>query len=530
MSKIRLVAAQAIPLALIFTTFPWSRVNVQAQVSRRAETLTIEPVSEISISKLSALKARINRRRVLRPLSQFPNPVKPRPLTTARRSISVANATDEVILAAINPVLPAARLVRKFESIRSTRVRQPSPDLAVGSANLIVSTNIGFQIYTKTGRRVGNLLDPGSFFAVSNRYDIQSDPKFIYDAESNRFFGVYIGFDSLNQRGAWFLAVSKTNSAAGRWVTYRILEPGKLLSSPGLGVCSDKLVLTANAFTASGFGFRFDSAVAVALNKSDLIAGARTSLAKFSDIRLRGGRKAFTIQPVHSLSPTSTCHMVSLNDFNTPDGVQVYKITGVPSSSSDATLKTDAIVRIRQLSLPPNAVQRGTSNLVETNDTRLLDATYRNVNGGSIWTASTTGCSIGGKLLACVNAVELRGVNSSPVKRQQIILGAANLFYYSPALRTDRNNNMTVVFTRSGATEFPSLRYTSHLRFRPLNTVQPSALLAEGRTFSSLGRWGGSFGAALDPSDTRSIWIYGEYKPLASSNQWGTYVGQTKIP
>ncbi|MBC8120759.1 MAG: hypothetical protein H7Y22_02845, partial [Gemmatimonadaceae bacterium] len=317
-------------------------------------------------------------------------------------------------------------------------------------------------------------------------------------------------------------------SASGSFVRYQINEPGNLPDYPGLGICGDKLILTANDFRLRGFRFVYNGAVAFALNKSQLVAGTAVVSNRFANIQLSGGAgQAFTIQPAHALTVTNTCHMVTLRQSS---GIQLYRITGLPPS---ATLTTGAAPALAtSVSTPPDAIQSGSSNLVNTGDSRLLDATYRSVNGGSIWTTSTTGCQFAGVsgTFACVNAVELSGVDgSAPARRQQIVFGAANSFSYHPALRTDSGNNMTAVFTRSASAEFPSLRYTSHLNSAALNTLEPSALLIAGSAPYTATRWGDYQGAALDPSDNRSIWIYGEYKRTGSS-LWYTRWGQTLVP
>lgn len=530
MSKIRLAIATTTLLTLVLGASAWDRINAQSKGAKQGAALALELVGEIHPLNLPKTNLSSAKRKVLPALPQFPNQVKPKTLTAASRSVPLVNTVDSASSSIEQPQV-AASIVKKFDSIRASNTEPPDPHLAVGPTDLIASTNASFQIYQKNGSKVGGLLDPNAFFGVPSSFDISSDPKFLYDAPSNRFFGVFIGFDSTNKKGAFFIAVSKTNSASGGWRLYRLQTPGLLPDYPGLGVCSNKLVLTANNFTPSGSSFVFDGAQAVVINKSQLVANATSILLnQFSNIKVSGGQQAFTVQPAQSLSDTKTCHMVTLKGRN---NAQLYKITGLPTSSSNALLKFGAAVPITAVSLPPAAIQKGTNKTVDTGDTRLLGATYRDVNGGSLWTSSTTGCSISGKQLACAHVLELKGVNASASKRQQIFIGAANLFYYYPALQTDKNNNMTVVFTRSGSSEFPGLRYTSHLNSKALNTIEPSLSVVTGKTFYTGccgGRWGDYFGAALDPSNTTSIWIFGEYKPSGSSAQWGTFIAQTKIP
>ncbi|MBC8120760.1 MAG: hypothetical protein H7Y22_02850 [Gemmatimonadaceae bacterium] len=480
-----------------------------------------EPLGTVDMLSLPQAPVRTKIKVIRKPLPRFENETKP--VATIDETVPDTIGTE----AGPAPQV-AAGLVKNFEGIAASGLEPPDPHMAVGPSDVLLATNAGLRVYNKNGTAITGLVDPSSFFGVPTAFEIQSDPKVLYDAQSGRFFGVWIAFDQQANTGALFVAVSTTSSAAGSFVRYQINEPGNLPDYPGLGICGDKLILTANDFRFSGFRFVFNGAVAFAIRKSQLTAGTTASFNRFANVQLSGGAgQAFTIQPAHSLSVTNTCHMVALRQSTS---IQLYRITGLPPSATLTTGTAPALATA--VSTPPDAIQSGSSTLVNTNDSRLLDATYRSVNGGSIWTASTTGCQFAGVsgTFSCINVVELSGVNgSAPTRRQQIVFGGANSFSYFPALRTDSGNNMTVVFSRSSGSNFPSLRYTTHLNSAALNTLESSALLVAGSAPYTATRWGDYQGAALDPSDNRSIWIYGEYK-RTGSNLWYTRWGQTRVP
>ncbi len=436
--------------------------------------------------------------------------------------VAEANVIDRVEVPDSERYTPlAASLLSGFDSIRATGIEPPDPHLAVGPSNLMAATNANLQIYSKTGSPIGATLGLKSFFAVPSGYNIVSDPKFLYDTASGRFFGVLIGYNSSTSVGAWFIATSTTNSASGTWNTVRVEQPRDLPDYPGLGICSDKLVVTANNFDFSTPLSNFTGAAVVALNKSQLTSGAASvNFTKFSDVRLTGGAQAFTIQAAQSLSTTSTCHMVALNGTTR---IQLYRVTGLPSSSSNATLTTgSALTLASAVSTPATASQQGSTRKLAVGDTRLLDATYRN---GSVWTASNTGCTFSGRTkYTCAKLVKIGGVDATPSITQEAIYGASGFFYTYPALRTDSTDNMTVVFTRTGSSEFPGIRFGG-LRAGSA-TFESSGLLVSGGAAYTGTRWGDYHGAAWDSTDN-SIWIYGMYKP-SGSGLWGTYVGKTK--
>ncbi len=423
----------------------------------------------------------------------------------------------------------AASLVQSFEGIEASGLEPPDPHLAVGTQDLILATNAALRVYAKDGTPLTGLIDPSTFFGVPASFEIQSDPKVLFDAASGRYFGVWIGFDGQTRNGALFVAVSNTSSATGSFTRYQITEAGNLPDYPGLGICGDKLVLTANDFRRRLLSFTYNGAIAIAINKAQLVSGS-SSIAtnRFGNIQLNSGGRAFTVQPVHSLTATNTCNLVTLNSTNT--GIQLYKINGLPPNATFAAVPTVPALN-SAVSAPSGSVQPGTTTLVANGDDRLLDATYRDVNGGSIWTASNTRCQFPGAStnLTCINLVELANVNTTPTLRQQIVFGAPGSYFYYPALRTDINNNMSVVFTQSSSNDFPSVRFSSHLNSAALGSIEPSTLVVAGTAPYTATRWGDYFGAALDPSDPTTIWLYGQYKRTGSS-LWYTHVAKTRIP
>jgi hypothetical protein len=100
---------------------------------------------------------------------------------------------------------------------------------------------------------------------------------------------------------------------------------------------------------------------------------------------------------------------------------------------------------------------------------------------------------------------------------------------YYPAITVNDNEDLAIVFGKSGFDEYPSLYFTGRLSTDPPNQLRPSVLLAEGSgaiDFVSEGRrnrFGDYFGISLDPAET-SAWVYGEY--VYDLCRWGTWVAE----
>jgi len=107
---------------------------------------------------------------------------------------------------------------------------------------------------------------------------------------------------------------------------------------------------------------------------------------------------------------------------------------------------------------------------------RVLHAVFR---GDSVWTAFTTAHNWGGSSnRASIEWCQIRA--AAPALVQQGIYGTANFHYFYPASCPDNNGNMTMVFSRSGASGFGSMLYTGRRSIDPLGTLQASVLLKAG--------------------------------------------------
>ncbi|WP_218080120.1 hypothetical protein [Anthocerotibacter panamensis] len=434
----------------------------------------------------------------------------------------IDQAEPSTTAARIQPLVPATNQLG-FVSVEASGLEPPDPHLAVGPNDLIAATNGGLQVHSKTtGARIGGVLGLNGFFGVPAGYNIVSDPKVIYDAPSGRFFAVLIGYNSSTTTGSWFIAVSTTNSASGTYRTFRVDQARDLPDYPGWGICDDKVIVTSNNFNFSIASSPFTGAVAVVLNKAQLVAGGTVNTTRFADVRLSGGAQAFTIQPAHSLSATTTCHMVTRGATATT--MQFYRVTGVPTSTTNATLTTGSSVTVASSSTPPSGAQSGSSTRISPGDTRLLDATFRN---GALWTAHNTGCTFTGSstTFSCARLLRFNNVAGTPTVAQDARYGLSGFYYYFPALRTDASDNMGVAFTRTGTSEQPNLRFGG-LRAGSASFESTVVFATSGAAYTGT-RWGDYFGAAFDSADG-SIWFIGEYK-RATTPLWSTFVVRTRF-
>jgi hypothetical protein len=105
-------------------------------------------------------------------------------------------------------------------------------------------------------------------------------------------------------------------------------------------------------------------------------------------------------------------------------------------------------------------------------------------------------------------------------------MGDDQHFYFYPAMAIDKNKNAIFSYSRSSVNEYAGAYYT----ILPDSSVPTgSYTLKSGNNYyykdygSGRNRWGDYSGAWIDPADSLSFWICGEY--VEALNTWGTWVG-----
>jgi hypothetical protein len=276
-------------------------------------------------------------------------------------------------------------------------------------------------------------------------------------------------------------------------------------------------------------GCGFQSSKLRILNKAELYAGgtgAGHSIRWFDFWNLKNPDNSvcFTVQPAVHFRGTGG---------NPP----AYLVNAIWPGASKLTLWTlsnplgfwsggsaslaNASVNCISYDLPPQAIQKGSTTRLATNDSRLLNAVFQNVgNTQRLWTCHTSKFTWGGdsEARSVVQWYEIDVPSHSVV--QQNRYGATGMYYFFPAIQTDFARNAYIVFGRSSASEYGSLRQTGRRVNDAANDLQGSVLVKAGESAETSGRWGDYFGIGRDGGDGSTVWGYGMY--AGTGNTWKT--------
>jgi hypothetical protein len=387
----------------------------------------------------------------------------------------------------------------------------PDANLGVGPAHVFQMVNILGRITDKSGGSASTFA-LADFFAIDMGAD-ETDPRVIFDAQSNRWFATYAQSDVTS---SIVLAVSTSSDPTGAFCLYRLGNPTTetfIQDFPQIGVSADKVVVAYNGFSFVGFQ-PFVGAGYYVVNKADLLT---CSMAPHV-FRSAPDPARFSPHPVQTLDGTSTLY-VPIHSL--PQQLTVLAIDGVPGVSP--VTETPTILPIRSWTVPPNAAQPGSPVLLDTGDDSILTGAFE---GASLWLAGNESCVPAGdtQTRSCLRIIEVR--TDSMTVRQDTTFGSSGQYYYYPALRPDDVGNLHVVFNASSSSTFAGLWTSGRLVGDPLGALQAPTLLRAGggAQTSGSGRMGDYSGAARDPVDPHTVWVNGEYIRSTASRNWGTYV------
>lgn len=431
-------------------------------------------------------------------------------------------AADDLGALLQEPQPAAPGRVTHFAGIGATGWIPPDPILAAGPNHLVAAVNSSWAIFTKAGSKQFQATLTSWFSSVLPAGVNPFDPKVIYDQHSSRWILLAVATKSSTQQAWYLLSTSDDSDPNGTWCRWALdaTLDGATPSTnwadyPGLGLDNTAIYLTSNQFSFPG---AFQYVKLRTLGKAQLYNNTcgPVNWWDFTNLTNTDGTKAFTVQPAHTFGTPGVEYLINSRS-GSGNSVTLWSLTN-PLGAPPTLTKVN--VPVSSYSLPPDAQQPGGATRIDTGDARLMNVVYRN---GSVYTAH----AIAWNMATESRARYLRIDPTGPTVTLDEAFGTPGFFYYYPVVMVDGSGNIVTVFNRSSVSEFAGIRWTG----RKLGDAafQPSAQLKAGVAsyvaLDSIGRnrWGDYNGIALDPNDSKQVWIFSEY--VAAANTWGTWIG-----
>jgi hypothetical protein len=128
---------------------------------------------------------------------------------------------------------------------------------------------------------------------------------------------------------------------------------------------------------------------------------------------------------------------------------------------------------------------------------------------------------------------ELRNPNGALSVYQQGTLGTSDGTHrWMGSIAMDKQGNITLGYSASSSSVFPSIRYTGRLVTDSLGTMQTenTILPGAGSQLANLSRWGDYSAMTVDPVDDCTFWYTTEYLKSSGRFNWSTRISNFKFP
>jgi hypothetical protein len=444
-----------------------------------------------------------------------------------------------------------------FNGTYQTDLAPPDTTGAVGPDRYIEAINTKFAIYSKSGSLIGsdsltNLTGiSGGLFG----YNL-SDPQFMWDQKTQRFYFATVYFDPFFSDNGIALgwSTTATPTGSGSFCKYVATFGAELPDYPKLGDSEDFLLYGYNMFQIDPFfgTEQYDGSEIMTLNKppaGSTCPGVSGFKLHYSGV-LHNADSSQTATPVpaHLVDDSNGAGYVVGNADLTVDP---YKTNGAAFASVFSVTtsgQTDAngviiptfagpnSVAVSNYTIPQNAAQRGSSYLIDTLDGR-FEAAVAAVDptpgrGVAIWTAHAV---FGGA------GAEERWYEINPAGSlyDSGVASSSSLYIHNGAISPDRNgsgsfgNSWAMSVSTSSSTTYPAIALEWH-KAGSATTPTLKTLVQSGGpnvdftcNYNGSGspcRWGDYSGATPDPAATGTVgrvWLDNQYN-VASSDSSGT--------
>ena len=225
---------------------------------------------------------------------------------------------------------------------------------------------------------------------------------------------------------------------------------------------------------------------------------------------------------------------LTLDGFESVSVVRVDDPLGVPSFTQEFVSVGD-IEDIEGFPELPDAPQLGSTELIEVNDRRALDAVWRD---DWLWFATTILPNSGpevGETTAHWFKLDTIAVPGAITLADQGDIGgediSPNTFTFYPAVAVNGFGEAKFGFSASGVSFFAGAYAAGRLAGDPQGAVRAADTVRSGQDFyvrndvDQMNRWGDYSGISVDPANDTDFWVFNQFADTRDANgdgRWGT--------
>jgi hypothetical protein len=272
---------------------------------------------------------------------------------------------------------PAIRLTNFIAHSATEGLRPPDTHGAVGTTHFVQVTNSHIDMWTRQNTAtlpLAKSVTLATFFGYTT--ETLFDPRVVYDSAWNRWIVTADAFAESSTVQRFFIAVSTSADPTSTFFIYNLnvnfFGNNNFWDFPQLGIDQDAVLITANIFNGNiSLGADF-----FAIPKARLYNGLGFSVPVFTGL-------VGTLAPPIVRDQNASTFLIAAP----PSGTSFSVYTATNTSRAGIGLTGPASITVPSYSVPPSAHQPGTTKLLDTSDSRFVNASTQ--SGNDLWQTHT---------------------------------------------------------------------------------------------------------------------------------------------
>jgi hypothetical protein len=386
----------------------------------------------------------------------------------------------------------------------------PDTHGAVGTNYFVEVTNSHLDVYTKSGTRVQSVT-LASFFGYSTQ--TLYDPRAVYDAFFDRWVITAPAFRENSTTQQFFIACSTSGDPLGSWYFYNLnvtRNAGEFFDYPQLGLNTQGLIVTANVFVGNTLvGHHIYT---FPINR--MYSGGSLLYAFFTL------GPAATITPPIVLDFNANAYLLSAPFSGTT--LQMYQLSDLLNPSS-TTLTGPTNIAVDSYGIPPDAQQPTCANLLDTLDSRFVNASTQ--VGNSLWNVHTVNVSTAYGDRPRPRFYQI----STPISvliQSGTFSTTGTSFDFNASIAANANGDAFVNWSATDPARGVNAQINAAGRqfSDPAGSMGVALPVYSSSSCSTNSRWGDYSAVTLDPSDPLAAWVVNE--TILGTTTWGSRIGK----
>jgi hypothetical protein len=423
-----------------------------------------------------------------------------------------------------------------------TGVNPSDPNCAVGPNHIIQTINNSTSSLFKIWDKAGNQVQAQTIISSLTGVQGSGDPVVLYDQLANRWVLTEFGKTPSSQTfiNTLIVAVSVSDDPTGSWYIYSFVDNTFFVDYPKFSVWHNAYYATSNDFNTAATSYLGSSIYA--FDRIKMLAGNVTATAirtRLTDV----GNRYFSMAPVclEGTTPSTQSGLFAFfqdNQFTASptdvDSIFIFEFTPdfiTPASSTISAftklVPTDFDSQVCGATRGQCISQQGSAVAVEDLTGRIMHKIiYRNYGSYEAMVANIT-VDASGASKAGIRWWELRRPGGNWSIFQEGTWSPDANHRWLGGISMDAIGNIGLMYNTSGATAFPSIRFTGRNPCDALGTMSlPEQVIIAGTVANASTRYGDYNTLTTDPSTGRDFWLTAQYN---AATTWSTRVATFRL-